>query len=88
MLLASRAVPRGDARGVELKWGGCRERLRYDGHSVTLRTRIGRECSADFHGLADIAGVLGRQRVTLRGEFVCLRPCGHLGLRSSPPATS
>jgi ATP-dependent DNA ligase len=40
------------------------------------RTRHGRECSADFPELASIAGVLGKRRVTLDGELVCLRGDG------------
>lgn len=60
-------------------WGdkdGCRAQLRYDGRSVTLRTPNGRECAADFPELAEIAGVLRKQRVTLDGELVSLRPDG------------
>ena len=76
MLLMSRAVPDGEAWALELKWDGCRAQLRYDGHSVALRTRSGRECSADFPELDEIAGVLGKHRVTLDGELVCLRPDG------------
>ena len=77
MLLAAGAVPDGEAWALELKWDGCRAQLRYDGHAVSVRTRNGRECSADFPELAPIAGVLGKNRVTLDGELVCLRPDGH-----------
>jgi hypothetical protein len=55
---------------------GIRAQLRYDGRSVSLRTRHGRECSADFPELADIADALGKHRVTLDGELVCPRPDG------------
>jgi bifunctional non-homologous end joining protein LigD len=72
MLLTSGAVPSGDAWICELEWDGCRAQLRYDGRSVSLRTRNGRECSEDFPELALIAGVLGKRRVTLDGEPVCL----------------
>jgi bifunctional non-homologous end joining protein LigD len=41
-----------------------------------LRTRNGRECSADFPELAAIAGALGKRRVTLDGELVCPRNDG------------
>ena len=57
--------------------GTVRSQLRYDGRSVSLRTRHGRECAEDFPELAAIAGVLGDRRVTLDGELVCLRPEGH-----------
>ena len=76
MLLKSGRVPSGEAWALELKWDGCRAHLRYDGRSVSLRTRNGRECSGDFPELAEIAGVLGEHRVTLDGELVCLRPDG------------
>jgi bifunctional non-homologous end joining protein LigD len=77
MLLASGPVPNGDGWTLELKWDGCRAQLRYDRRSVTLRTRNGRECSENFPEVADIAGVLGKRRVTLDGELVCLRPDGY-----------
>lgn len=76
MLLTSGALPSGDTWTFELKWDGCRAQLRYDGRSVSLRTRSGRECSADFPELAAIGGVLGKRRVTLDGELVCLRDDG------------
>jgi bifunctional non-homologous end joining protein LigD len=76
MLLTSGALPSGEAWAFELKWDGCRAQVRYDGRSVSLRTRNGRECSADFPELAAIAEALGKSRVTLDGELVCLRPDG------------
>src|SRR5437764_13161624 len=72
MLLRSGAVPVGEAWALELKWDGCRAQLRYDGRSVSLRTRHGRECSADFPELQEIGSVLRKRRVTLDGELVCL----------------
>ena len=76
MLLTAGSVPSGDAWALEVKWDGCRAQLRPDGRSLSLRTRMGRECSADFPELAAIAGALGNRRVTLDGELVCLRPHG------------
>jgi len=77
MLLTTGAVPEGEGWALEVKWDGCRAQLRYDGRSVSLRTRHGRECAGDFPELAEIAGALGDHRVTLDGELVCLRPDGH-----------
>jgi ATP-dependent DNA ligase len=48
MLLSSGALPSGDGWTFEVKWDGSRAQLRYDGRSVSLRTRNGRECAADF----------------------------------------
>jgi bifunctional non-homologous end joining protein LigD len=61
---------------LEVKWDGCRAQLRYDGHTVLLRTRNGRVCSEEFGELAAMAAVLGNRRVTLDGELVCLREDG------------
>src|ERR1700749_3930790 len=55
MLLTSGALPSSDAWTFEVKWDGCRAHLRYDGRSVSLRTRNGRECASDFPELAEIA---------------------------------
>ena len=76
MLLTSGAIGGGEAWTLEVKWDGCRGQLRYDRRTVSLRTRTGRECSAEFPELAAIAGVLGNHRVTLDGELVCLRGDG------------
>ncbi len=76
MLLTAGAVPGGDAWALELKWDGCRAQLRYDGRAVTLRTRNGRQCAEDFPELTDIGDALGKRRVILDGELVCLRDDG------------
>jgi bifunctional non-homologous end joining protein LigD len=78
MLLTTGAVPDGEAWTLELKWDGCRAQLRYDGRSVSLRTRHGRECSADFPELQEIGSLLRERRVTLDGELVCLDSDGRL----------
>src|SRR5438067_1289171 len=62
MLLTTGPVPDGDGWALEIKWDGCRAQLRYDGHSVSLRTRNGRECSENFPELTEIAGALGKHR--------------------------
>jgi len=72
MLLTSGSLPNGDGWTFEVKWDGCRAQLRYDGRSVSLRTRHGRECSEDFAELQEIGSLLGKRRVTLDGELVCL----------------
>jgi hypothetical protein len=72
MLLASRSVSSGRPWALEVKWDGCRAQLRHDS-SASLRTRNGRECSAE---LAEIAGALGKRPVTLDRGLVCLRDDG------------
>jgi bifunctional non-homologous end joining protein LigD len=76
MLLTPAGVPDGEAWSLELKWDGCRAQLRYDGRTPTLRTRNGRECSDDFPELTEIADAVGKRRVILDGELVCLRDDG------------
>jgi bifunctional non-homologous end joining protein LigD len=76
MLLTAGAVPDGEDWTLEVKWDGCRAQLRYDGRSVSIYTRTGRDCSAEFPELDAIAGVLGKREVTLDGELVYLRGDG------------
>jgi bifunctional non-homologous end joining protein LigD len=77
--LTSGPVPAGAEWSFEVKWDGCRAQLRYDCRAVSLRTRTGRECSDDSRALAAIKEVLGKRRVTLDGELVCLHDDGRPG---------
>jgi hypothetical protein len=76
MPLTSGRVPDVAAWTLELKWDGCRAQLRYDRRTVSLCTRSGRDCSEEFPELTAIAETLGKRRVTLDGELVCLRDDG------------
>jgi bifunctional non-homologous end joining protein LigD len=76
MLARSGQVPVGDRWAVEVKFDGMRLQLRSDGHAVCLRSRPGRDCSEEFPELAAIASALGRHRVLLDGELVCLEANG------------
>ena len=49
-----------------------RAQLRYDGRRVCVRSRPGRDCTAEFPELAAIAEALAGRRVLLDGELVCL----------------
>lgn len=49
-----------------------RAQLRYDGRRVCVRSRPGRDCTAEFPELAAIADALAGRRVILDGELVCL----------------
>jgi bifunctional non-homologous end joining protein LigD len=72
MLARTGSVPVGDGWAVEVKFDGMRLQLRRDGRAVCLRSRPGRNCSEEFPELAVIASALGRHRVLLDGELVCL----------------
>jgi bifunctional non-homologous end joining protein LigD len=77
MLARTGPMPSGDGWAVEVKFDGMRLQLRRDGHAVCLRSRPGRDCSDEFPELAAIAGALGRRRVLLDGELVCLGADGN-----------
>jgi bifunctional non-homologous end joining protein LigD len=77
MLARTGPLPTGDGWAVEVKFDGMRLQLRRDGHAVCLRSRPGRDCSEEFPELAAIAGALGRRRVLLDGELVCLGADGN-----------
>jgi bifunctional non-homologous end joining protein LigD len=72
MLARTGPMPVGDGWAVEVKFDGMRLQLRRDGHRVCLRSRPGRDCSEEFPELAAITAALGRHRVLLDGELVCL----------------
>jgi hypothetical protein len=72
MLARTGPMPAGQGWAVEVKFDGMRLQLRRDGHAVCLRSRPGRNCSEELPELAAIAGALGRHRVLLDGELVCL----------------
>ena len=76
MLLTSGAVPSGDAWTLQLEKDGGRAPLRYDGRVGVPADTQWRECSEQFPELAAMAEVLGKRRVTLDGEPVCLRSDG------------
>jgi bifunctional non-homologous end joining protein LigD len=72
MLARSSSPPHGDCWALEVKFDGMRLQLRRDGRAVCARSRPGRDCTEEFPELAGIAAALGRHRVLLDGELVCL----------------
>jgi ATP-dependent DNA ligase len=77
MLARTGPVPAGEGWAVEVKFDGMRLQLRHGGHAVCLRSRLGRDCTQEFLEIAAIARVLGRHRVLLDGELVCLGADGN-----------
>jgi bifunctional non-homologous end joining protein LigD len=65
-------MPVGDGWAVEVKFDGMRLQVRRDGAAVCLRSRPGRDCTEEFPELTAIQSALGRHRVLLDGELVCL----------------
>jgi bifunctional non-homologous end joining protein LigD len=74
MLARSAPLPDAPASNwvLEVKWDGIRAQLRVDHGSLTLRTRPGRDATAEFPELARLAEALGSHRMVLDGELVCL----------------
>ena len=71
MLPISAPAPTSDDWAMEVKWDGIRAQLRFDGRAVCVRSRTGRDCTAQFPELAAIAEQLPKLRVILDGELVC-----------------
>jgi bifunctional non-homologous end joining protein LigD len=72
MLARTGPIPAGQAWTVEVKFDGMRLQVRRDGNTVCLRSRPGRNCTEEFPELTAIESALGRHRVLLDGELVCL----------------
>ena len=72
MLASAGPAPTEAGWALEVKWDGIRAQLRYDGRRVCVRSRPGRDCTAEFPELAVIAEALDGRRVILDGELVCL----------------
>jgi len=76
MLAVTGAMPASDRWALEVKFDAMRLHLRRDGPAVCLRSRPWRDCTEEFPELALIQGALGRHRVLLDGELVCLAADG------------
>jgi bifunctional non-homologous end joining protein LigD len=59
-----------------VKFDGIRAQLRWDGRSLCLRSRPGRDCSDAFPELASLRDSLERRQLVLDGELVCLAADG------------
>src|SRR3954468_10275290 len=79
-MLLSAGAPAGADDGrwaIEVKFDGIRAQLRVDGaRGWSVRSRPGRDCSAQFPELAELADALSARRVILDGELVHLAADG------------
>ena len=57
---------------MEVKWDGARMQFIFDGSHVCLRSRVGRCCTDEFPELDGLGEMLGRRRLILDGEIVCI----------------
>jgi ATP-dependent DNA ligase len=79
MLVRSSPLPAAtDSRWVlEVKWDGIRAQLRIDRGRLTLRTRPGRDATAEFPELVELGEALRALCVVLDAELVSLGDDGH-----------
>jgi bifunctional non-homologous end joining protein LigD len=71
------ATPAEGEWAIEVKFDGIRAQLRLDdGGGWSMRSRPGRDCSAQFPELAELTEVLERRRVIFDGELVHLAADG------------
>jgi bifunctional non-homologous end joining protein LigD len=76
MLVAGcRELP-GSGWAFEVKFDGMRAQLRVERGRVVVCSRPGRDCTSEFQELSEIGEVLGRRRLLLDGELVCLASDG------------
>ncbi len=74
MLLSSGPLPAADAGEwtYELKWDGMRVQVAAADGSLRLRSRARRDWTDEFPEIHGLVAALGRRRVILDGELVCL----------------
>ena len=72
MLASEGCAPSVEGWALEVKWDGIRAQVRYDGRRVCVRSRPGRDCTDEFPEVVAIGSALGRRRVVLDAELVCL----------------
>ena len=70
LLTTADEVPTDEGWALEVKWDGMRAQLRFARRRVTVRSRAGRDCTAQFGELCAIAEWLDDE-VLLDGELVC-----------------
>jgi len=71
MLASSMPAPTGSGWATEVKWDGIRAQLRFDGRTLCVRSRTGRDCTSEFPELAAVREQLRVRRLILDGELVC-----------------
>ena len=76
MLASTGPTPVAGGWAFEVKWDGIRAQLRSDGCRVCVRSRPGRNCTAEFPELAELHSTLAGRRVILDGELVFLSADG------------
>ncbi|MBV9680973.1 MAG: hypothetical protein JO046_04225 [Solirubrobacterales bacterium] len=75
---------------LEVKWDGIRAQLRFDGRCVSIRSRPGRNCTAEFPQLAELHEMLASRKIILDGEGVGEqkhRRCEPRPMLVAPPGT-
>jgi bifunctional non-homologous end joining protein LigD len=76
MLASAGAAPVTAGWAMEVDWDGIRAQLRFDGRSVCVRSRQGRNCTPEFPELVELHETIAGWNLLLDGELVCLGPDG------------
>jgi bifunctional non-homologous end joining protein LigD len=76
MLASTREMPIGEEWAFEVKWDGARMQPRFDGRAISMRSRHGRACADEFPEVAALGDTVGRRRIFLTGELICLASNG------------
>jgi bifunctional non-homologous end joining protein LigD len=76
MLATTGPAPTRDRWAMEVKWDGIRAQLRFDGCTLCVRSRPGRDCTTEFPEMAALADTLAGRNVILDGELVSLSADG------------
>jgi bifunctional non-homologous end joining protein LigD len=77
LLPAAASASREDGWLVEVKWDGVRAQALLDCGRLTVRSRRGRDCTAQFPELADAPPTAAAKRtLLLDGELVCFNQQG------------
>jgi bifunctional non-homologous end joining protein LigD len=72
MLASAGAAPVGEEWAFEVKWDGARMQARWDGRTLSLRSRSGRACAEEFPDVQALGDALRGRQVVLDAELVCL----------------
>jgi bifunctional non-homologous end joining protein LigD len=76
MLASAGPTPDRDGWAVEVKWDGIRGQVRINRGRLTVRSRPGRDCTAEFPELAGLAAQFAARQLILDGELACLADDG------------
>jgi hypothetical protein len=88
LLTTANEVPTDDDWALEVKWDGMRAQLRFDVRRVTVRSRVGRDCTAQFPELRALADTLTGTYVVAMPARLWMLSCATKSEVETAPSTS